>query len=65
LKQRRQPRRTSVVEDAGAADVLPLDAVTIRGRAAHAGINPEEGASAVLELSHQVQRRMALPNAPR
>jgi glutamate carboxypeptidase len=39
--------------------------VTIRGRAAHAGINPEEGASAVLELSHQVQRLFALNDPAR
>jgi glutamate carboxypeptidase len=34
--------------------------ITIQGRAAHAGINPEEGASAILELSHQIQRLFAL-----
>jgi len=39
--------------------------VTIKGRAAHAGINPEEGASAVLELSHQVQRLFALNDPAR
>jgi glutamate carboxypeptidase len=32
----------------------------VRGRAAHAGVNPEAGASAILELSHQVQRLFAL-----
>ncbi len=30
--------------------------VTITGRAAHAGVAPEQGLSAILELSHQVQR---------
>jgi glutamate carboxypeptidase len=39
--------------------------VTVRGRAAHAGINPEEGASAILEMSHQVQRLFALNDAAR
>jgi glutamate carboxypeptidase len=39
--------------------------VTIRGRAAHAGINPQEGASAILELSHQIQRLFALNDAAR
>jgi glutamate carboxypeptidase len=39
--------------------------VIIRGRAAHAGINPEEGVSAILELSHQVQRLFALNDAAR
>jgi glutamate carboxypeptidase len=34
--------------------------LTIKGRAAHAGVYPEEGASAILELSHQVQRLFAL-----
>jgi glutamate carboxypeptidase len=38
--------------------------LVIRGRAAHAGVNPEEGVSAILELSHQVQRLFAL-NDPR
>lgn len=37
--------------------------LTISGRAAHAGVSPEEGASAILELSHQVQRLFALNDA--
>jgi glutamate carboxypeptidase len=39
--------------------------LTIRGRAAHAGLNPGEGASAVLELAHQIQRLFALNDAAR
>jgi glutamate carboxypeptidase len=39
--------------------------VTVRGRAAHAGVNPEEGLSAILELSHQVQRLFALNDPSR
>jgi glutamate carboxypeptidase len=39
--------------------------LTIRGRAAHAGVNPEEGASAILELSHQIQRLFALNDPAR
>jgi glutamate carboxypeptidase len=39
--------------------------ITVRGRAAHAGINPEEGASAILEMSHQVQRLFALNDPAR
>ena len=39
--------------------------LTIKGRAAHAGASPEEGASAILELSHQVQRLFALNDAAR
>jgi len=39
--------------------------MTIRGRASHAGVNPEEGVSAVLELSHQIQRLFALNDAER
>lgn len=35
-------------------------AVTVTGRAAHAGSNPEEGVSAILELSHLVQQLFAL-----
>ncbi len=34
--------------------------LVVHGRAAHAGVNPEKGASAILELSHQVQRLFAL-----
>jgi len=34
--------------------------VTIRGRPTHAGTDPEHGVSAILELSHQVQRLFAL-----
>jgi glutamate carboxypeptidase len=34
--------------------------VTVHGRAAHAGIEPDAGVSAILELSHQVQRLFAL-----
>jgi glutamate carboxypeptidase len=32
----------------------------IRGKAAHAGLDPGSGASAILELSHQIQRLFAL-----
>ncbi|HKI36631.1 MAG TPA: M20 family metallopeptidase [Gemmataceae bacterium] len=39
--------------------------ITIKGRAAHAGVNPEEGASAILEMSYQVQRLFALNDAAR
>jgi glutamate carboxypeptidase len=39
--------------------------ITVIGRAAHAGINFEEGASAVLEMSHQIQRLFALNDAAR
>jgi glutamate carboxypeptidase len=34
--------------------------ITVRGRAAHAGVSPEEGASAILEMSYQVQKLFAL-----
>jgi glutamate carboxypeptidase len=39
--------------------------IIVRGRAAHAGVNPEEGASAILEMSYQVQRLFALNDAAR
>lgn len=39
--------------------------ITIEGRAAHAGINPEEGASAILEMAYQIQRLFALNDAAR
>lgn len=34
--------------------------VTVHGKAAHAGLDPESGASAILELSHVIQRLFAL-----
>jgi glutamate carboxypeptidase len=34
--------------------------ITVKGRAAHAGVAPEEGLSAILEISHQIQRLFAL-----
>jgi glutamate carboxypeptidase len=34
--------------------------VTVLGRAAHAGLEPQAGVSAILELTHQVQRLFAL-----
>jgi glutamate carboxypeptidase len=39
--------------------------VTVRGRAAHAGVNPEEGVSAILEMSYQIQKLFALNDAAR
>lgn len=39
--------------------------IVVRGRAAHAGLNPQEGASAVLELSHQVQRLFSMNDPAR
>jgi glutamate carboxypeptidase len=39
--------------------------VTVLGRAAHAGIDPDSGVSAILELSHQVQRLFALNDPDR
>lgn len=34
--------------------------IRVRGRAAHAGASPEQGVSAILELSHQIERLFAL-----
>jgi len=39
--------------------------VLVRGRAAHAGVDPEAGVSAILELSHQIQRLFALNDPQR
>jgi glutamate carboxypeptidase len=39
--------------------------VTVHGRAAHAGAHPEEGRSAILELSHQVLQLHALNDVDR
>lgn len=34
--------------------------VTVRGKPAHAGLNPDKGVSAIVELSYQIQRLFAL-----
>lgn len=39
--------------------------VTVKGKAAHAGLDPEAGASAILELAHQVLRLFELSDAAR
>lgn len=39
--------------------------VTVRGRAAHAGLEPEKGASAVLELTHVIREIYALADPAR
>jgi len=39
--------------------------VKVKGRAAHAGLDPEQGTSAILELSHVVQALFALNDAER
>ncbi len=39
--------------------------VTITGKAAHAGLDPHQGVSAILELSHQIQRLFALNDPAR
>lgn len=39
--------------------------VTVHGKAAHAGLDPEGGASAILELSHVIQTLFALNDADR
>lgn len=39
--------------------------VTVTGTPAHAGLGPERGASAILELSHQIQRLFDLNDAER
>jgi glutamate carboxypeptidase len=39
--------------------------VTVHGKAAHAGLDPEAGASAILELSHIIQKFFALNDVER
>ncbi len=39
--------------------------VTVQGRAAHAGLDPTAGASAILELSHVIQKLFALNDPER
>jgi glutamate carboxypeptidase len=42
-----------------------LFTLAVTGRAAHAGVSPDEGVSAILELSHQIQRLFALNDPER
>ena len=61
-------RRAFVLEGAyGVAGALKVGrkgvgrySVRAKGRAAHAGLDPESGASAILELTHQIQALFAL-----
>ncbi len=39
--------------------------ITIKGKPAHAGLDPERGASAILELSHLIQRLYSLADSDR
>ncbi len=39
--------------------------ITVKGKAAHAGLNPGEGASAILELSYVIQKLFAFNNSER
>ena len=39
--------------------------ITVKGRAAHAGLDPERGVSAILELSHVIQKLFALNDPAR
>ena len=39
--------------------------ITVHGKAAHAGLDPEAGASAILELSHVIQKLFALNDVER
>lgn len=39
--------------------------IRVKGRAAHAGLDPDKGASAIVELSHQVQQLFAMNDPER
>lgn len=39
--------------------------ITVKGKPAHAGLDPGKGASAILELSHQIQKLFALNDSER
>jgi len=39
--------------------------IMVEGRASHAGLDPDKGASAILEVSHQIQRLFALNDRER
>jgi glutamate carboxypeptidase len=64
----RRARRTFVLEPAMGEDGdikterkgIGRFTITVHGKAAHAGLDPEGGASAILELSHVIQSMFAL-----
>ncbi|MDE3179481.1 MAG: M20 family metallopeptidase, partial [Acidobacteriota bacterium] len=63
LREARRARACLVLEPAAnggavktARKGVGIFKVTVRGRSAHAGINPEEGVSAISELAAQIQR---------
>ena len=67
--KRNRAERVQTVNGGDGGEVLPQGTipkgvsrfeVLVTGRAAHAGTNPEQGVSAIPELSHLVQRLFAL-----
>jgi glutamate carboxypeptidase len=67
----RHARRAFVIEPAmGEEGLIKTErkgigrfTITVHGKAAHAGLDPESGASAILELSHVIQTLFALNDA--
>jgi len=69
LAQENQTRCTFVVEPPVAGGAIKtgrkgtgIYSINIEGRAAHAGLDPEKGASAILELAKQIKRLHELNN---
>ena len=64
-----EPRCALVLEPSAAGRVktarkgTAMFTMTIEGRAAHAGLDPGKGASAILELARQIERIQSLNNA--
>lgn len=69
LAQEARPRCAFVLEPSADGRVKTarkgtgMFTMTTRGRAAHAGLEPRKGASAILELARQIQRLDALNNS--
>ena len=69
LAQENHTRSTFVVEPPVAGGAVKtgrkgtgIYAINVEGRAAHAGLDPEKGASAILELARQIERLHELNN---
>lgn len=69
LAQEAQPRCAFVLEPSADGRVktarkgTAMFTMTTTGRAAHAGLDPEKGASAILEIAKQIERLHALNNS--
>jgi glutamate carboxypeptidase len=60
-----EPTSTASDEIATATSGIGLASLTVRGKSAHAGVNPEQGRNAIVELSHQILQTSDLSDPQR